>query len=286
MKNLIVRSYAKINICLNVTGKRPDGYHTLDMVMLPLQMHDTLIVSELKKAVDNFVTIDDFSCGCIDYNIATIALNELASIKGYDNKFRISIHKTIPMQAGLGGGSSNAAAALMAVNQYLKLGCSQQELANLSAKLGADVPFFIYNKPMRCSGVGDIMEPVEVKNNYWALIVKPSAGCSTRVVYEKCDSMTLKTCDVDKVIEALASGDDEELADSIENSLQTPAICLVPEIENIIELLKSKGLKIVQMSGSGSAVFALSTDKKLITSIANELEEQDKYFVELTKVIK
>lgn len=286
MKNLVMRSYAKINICLNVTGKREDGYHTLDMVMLPIQLHDTLIISELYKANDNFVTIDDFSNGCIQYNLATLAIERLAEAKGFNNKFRISIHKVLPMQAGLGGGSSNAATALLGVNKFLKLGCTDEELIKIGTGLGADVPFFIKNKPMRCQGIGEEMTPVNVKNDYWCLIVKPFQGCGTKAVYEISDGMNLKTGDISAVINALETGDDDKLADCIFNSLQEPAIVKVPEIATIINSLKEKGLKIVQMSGSGSAVFALSTNKGLIKSVAKELEKEEKYFVEITKVIK
>ena len=281
-----MRSYAKINICLDVTGKRKDGYHTLDMVMLPIEMHDTLIISELKRANDNFVTIDDFSNGCIEYNLATMAIEKLAKVNGFDNKFRIQIHKVLPIQAGLGGGSSNAATALKGVNKFLKLGCSDDELIEIGKDLGADIPFFIKNKPMRCQGIGEILHPVEIKNNYWVLIVKPKAGCGTKAIYEISDTMKLKTGDVDAVINALKEGDDEALASSIFNSLQEPAIVKVPEIANVISLLKENGLKIVQVTGSGSAVFGMSTDKKMINSIAKKIEESDKYFVEVTRVLK
>ena len=284
MKTLVMRSYAKINICLNVTGKREDGYHTLDMIMVPLQLHDTLIISELRRATNNFVTIDDFSNGCIHYNLATAALEKFAAEVGFSNKFRVSIHKVLPMQAGLGGGSSNAGATILGINKYLKLGCSNEKMISVAKGLGADVPFFILNKPMRCTGIGDEMTPVIIKNNYYALIVKPSAGCGTRPIYEISDQMTLQTGDVDKVIEALENGDDDALADSIFNALQEPAFIKVPEIKTIIESLKKDGLKIVQMTGSGSAVFALSTDKNKLKQIAKKYE--DKYFVEITRVIK
>ncbi len=286
MTNLIMRSNAKINICLDIKGKRADGYHILDMVMLPIEMHDTLIISELKSTVDNFVTIDDFSNGCIEYNLASLAIQKLAEKRGFKNKFRITIHKVLPIQAGLGGGSSNAAAALKGVNQYLKLGCTDEELIDISKDLGADIPFFIKNKPMRCQGIGEIMEPVQVKNNYFVIIVKPKDGCGTKAIYEISDKMDLVTGDVDKVIKALAEGDDETLANSIFNSLQEPAIKKVPEIANIISLLKENGLKIVQVTGSGSAVFGMSTDKKLINTVAKKIDELDKYFVDVTKILK
>ena len=284
MKTLHIRSYAKINLCLNITGKREDGYHNLDMVMLPIQLHDSLVVAKLNNATDNYVTVDDFSNGSFTYNLATFAIDKLQSVYKFNDKFRILIHKVIPIQAGLGGGSSNAAYTAKAVNSILKLGASDEELMDIMKPLGCDIPIFIKSVPARCQGVGEIVTPISVKNNYYVLIVKPDAGCSTKDVYQVADSMDLAVCDVDAVIKALEEGDDDKLAGLISNALQEPAISLVPSIKSIIDELKAEGLKIVQMTGSGSAVFALSTDKKLLVRVLKKLE--NKYQVELTKVLK
>ena len=283
MKSLHVRSFAKINISLNITKKRDDGFHELDSVMLPISMHDSLVVSKL-NATDNFVTVDDFSIGTFSYNLATFAIEKLQSIYHFNDKFRILIHKVIPIQAGLGGGSSNAACTLKAVNSMLKLDATDEELIDIAKSLGCDIPFFIKCKPSRVQGVGEVLNPITVKNNYYVLIVKPEPGCSTREVYGLSDRMNLKTCNIDNVIKALEEGDDELLANSISNALQDPAIKLVPSIQTIIDELKEKGLKIVQVTGSGSAVFALSTDKNLLKKVLKELE--DKYEVEIAKVLK
>ena len=284
MKSLHIRSYAKINLCLNITGKRKDGYHELDMVMVPISLHDSLVVDLLKKSPDNFVTVDDFSIGSFDYNLATFSIDKLRSIYHFDEKFRILIHKVIPIQAGLGGGSSNAACALRAVNDMLDLGASDEELMEIGKTLGCDIPFFVKCKPARCRGLGEILEPIEIKNNYYVLIVKPEAGCSTREVYATADSMDLPVCNVENVIKALKEGDDDLLAASMGNALQAPAISLVPQIQTIIDELRDCGLKIVQQTGSGSAVFALSTDKKLLQRVLKQFD--NKYQVELARVLK
>ena len=284
MKSLHIRSYAKINLCLNITGKRKDGYHELDMVMVPISLHDSLVVDLLKKSPDNFVTVDDFSIGSFNYNLATFSIDKLRSVYHFDEKFRILIHKVIPIQAGLGGGSSNAACSLKAVNDLLQLGASDEELMEIGKTLGCDIPFFVKCKPARCKGLGEILEPIEIKNNYYVLIVKPEAGCSTREVYLAADSMDLPVCNVDNVIKALQEGDDDLLATSMGNALQAPAITLVPQIQTIIDELHDCGLKIVQQTGSGSAVFALSTDKKLLKKVLKQFE--NKYQVELARVLK
>ena len=279
-----VKSYAKINISLRVVSKRKDGYHELDSLMLPIELHDSIIISTLKESSDNFVTVDDFSNGLIHYNLASSGIDALAKKYGFKTKFRVYIHKVIPMQAGLGGGSSNAAFTMKAVNNMLKLNASDEELSELAAPLGADIPFFIKCQPSRAKGIGEILEPLEIKNNYYCLIVKPTSGCSTKEVFAIADKKEYKPVDIDTVVKALKEGDDDLLAETMGNSLEEAAISLVPEIAQIKEFLKSLGLKIVMMSGSGSAVFALSTDSSLIKKAANLLE--DKYTVEVTKVIK
>ena len=284
MKTFVVRSPAKINICLNVVGKRDDGYHLLDMVILPLALHDSMLFTEIKPDSDNFVTIDDYSLGRIQYNLVTSAIESLKKIKQFHNSFRVSIHKNIPMQSGLGGGSSNAAYTMTALNKYLKLNLTNEEMILEGKKLGADIPFFIMGKPARCRGIGEQLDFVNVKNDYHVLLVKPEAGCSTKGVYEVSDTMDLPTGNVEKVIEALETGDDDFLAASIFNALEGPAISLVPEIASIKQEMFDAGLKIVQMTGSGSAVFALSTDKALIKKVAKQFE--DRYLTEITKVIR
>lgn len=284
MKSLHIKSFAKINLCLNINGKREDGYHEIDTIMLPISLHDSLIVTKLKDARDSYVTVDDFSIGSFTYNSATFSIDKLQSIYHFNDKFRVLIHKVIPIQAGLGGGSSNAAFTMKAVNSLLKLGASDEELMEIGKSFGADIPFFVKCKPARCEGIGEVVTPIEIKNNYYVLLVKPESGCSTKDVYNASDTMPLDVCDMDKVIAALRDGDDDALAESISNSLQKPAISIVPNIQIIIDELHQEGLKIVSMTGSGSCVFALSTDKKLLKNAFKKFDSR--YQVEIAKVLK
>lgn len=283
MGKFLVKSYAKINIALNVLDKKEDGYHELDSIMVPLELHDSLIVSEHYKD-DNFVTIDDFSIDFSDYNITSLAIDSLSDKYGFKNRYRVLIHKVIPIKAGLGGGSSNAAAIMKALNKTLKLNISDEELMKIGLTLGADVPFFVKCVPARCRGIGEQIEPITIKNNYYVLIVKPKEGLATKKVFDKADELKLSVGNIDDVVDALASGDDEKLAKSMHNSLESAAISMLPEIKVIKNYLIDRGLKLVQMTGSGSAVFALSQDKKILKKIERELE--DKYIVELTKILK
>ena len=170
------------------------------------------------------------------------------------------------------------------LNVRLGLNMSDEELISIGVKLGADIPFFIKCVPARCRGIGEKITPITIKNDYYVLIVKPAEGLATKAVFEKADELKLTVGNIDDVVDALASGDDEKLAKSMHNSLEAAAISMLPEIQTIKDYLFNKGLKMVQMSGSGSTVFALSQDKKLLNKIGRELE--DKYIVELTKILK
>ena len=284
MSTKSVKSYAKINISLRVVSKRADGYHELDSIMVPIELHDSIIISTLKHSVDNFVTVDDFSHGLIHYNLASTGINALAKKYGFSTKFRVYIHKNIPMQAGLGGGSSNAAFTMKAVNNMMKCGATDEEIIELASSFGADIPFFVKCEPARCRGIGEIMEPIEIKNNYHVLIVKPLDGCSTKEVFAIADKKEYKPVDIDTVVKALKEGDDDLLASVMGNSLEDAAISLVPEIKQIKDAMFAAGLKLVLMSGSGSTVFALSTDISLLKKVAKSFE--NKYVVELTKIRK
>ena len=279
-----IKSYAKINLSLNIKYKREDGYHELDSIMVPIELHDSIIMGPSPNNIDHFVTVDEFSNGLIHYNLVSTVIEKLTEKYQFKNKFRFYIHKVIPMQAGLGGGSSNAAFALKAVNSYLKLNATNEELIELATPYGADIPFFINCKPARCGGIGEKMTPITIKKNYYVLLVKPDEGCSTKEVFKECDTKPYPQVNIDKVVEALANGDDDMLLENIGNSLEEAAIKLNPEIKVIKDYLKEAGLKLVLMSGSGSTVYALSEDKSQLKRVMNAIGER--WYVELTRIIK
>lgn len=285
MKSISLKSFAKINIALNCYEVFDGEHHKLDMVMLPLELHDSIIAEKLPVIADNYVTIDDYSLGVIKYNIATAAIEALQKKYNFMDTFDVFIHKNIPIRAGLGGGSSNAAFTIKAINNLMKLGMSRDDMFGVAKELGADVAFFVDCIPARAQGYGEILTPIQVKNNYYALLVKPKEGCSTKEVFNKRDELEVKTYNIDAVIDALETGDDEKLAANIGNSLEEPAFELVPQTKEIKEKLLSLGLKIVLMSGSGSCVFAMSTNLKELKKAAAEFDDRD-LFVEITRIKK
>ena len=279
---MIVKSNAKINVSLKIVGKREDDYHLLEMVNLPLELHDIIEIDTYPHLSDTYITCDDIGLSNVKINLCQRAVTALRDKFKFKENFVIRIHKEIPFAAGLGGGSSNAAAVMMAVDSMLRLKVSQPDLITIGAALGADVPFFLIDRPAKITGIGEIISPIKVAKSYECLIVKPATGLSTKSVFAVADNFPHAEIDTDGVIAALGTGDDKLLAASVGNDLFLPSISLLPEIGPLVSSLKADGFLIVSMSGSGSSVFALSDDAKKCKLMAKKYEKLG-YVVCLTK---
>ena len=281
---MIVKAYAKINLALKVKGKTKDGYHELDMVMLPLELHDSIDISLLPDIYETYVTCDDFSLETGEYNLCSIAVRKIKEKFNINKSFRIHIHKNIPIGAGLGGGSANAAAVIRAIKDLLKLKISVQDELEVAKSIGADVPFCLFNTPSRSEG--EKLTPIIVQKEYFVLLIKPKRGLSTKEVYVKYDEVgSSSNPNVDKLVQVLKQGKTEEIPNYFGNDLEKASITLLPEIQNVKDELKEHGFEIVLMSGSGSAVFALSENKHMIEKEAKNLEKKG-YNVFITKILK
>ncbi len=263
--SMIVKAYAKINVALDILNKREDNYHNLDMVMIPLELHDSIDITLLPSAYDTYITCDDVSLETGDYNLCTIALKAMRTKYGFKNQFRIHIHKSIPMSAGLGGGSSDAAAVIHGICELLKITPEPKEILEFCRKIGSDVPFCYVGLPARVGGVGEDDEPISIAKKYYVLIVKPEEGLSTKEVYRRYDEMDKDHVDVASVISALSTGDNQKLSESMGNALERPAFSMCPKVEHIKNQLKEDGFSLVLMSGSGSSVFALCENYRKIS---------------------
>ena len=281
-----IKAYAKINICLNVLDKLENGYHNVDLITIPLVLHDILELERLPKGYETFITSDDISIPTNESNLSWIAFRKLKEKYHFDDNFLIHIYKRIPMSAGLAGGSSNAAAVINVLRKKLKLPTTEQDLVDLGLSIGADVPFCIFNKPARCQGLGEKLTFINLKKKYHVLLIKPNQGISTAEAYKAFDNLEIKPelCNIEKVIEALENGDDELLAKEMNNNLLPCAVNMVPEIASIIERLKNDGLPLTMMSGSGSTVFSLSTNYRLLEKEA-DLFDDDNHTVILTSTL-
>lgn len=259
---MLIRAYAKINIGLDIVGRREDGYHLLDMVMQTVDLYDEL---EITTRDDGKVHLscDRPDVPTDDSNLAVRAFRALipeGDARGAD----IVINKNIPSQAGLGGGSSDAAAVLKAVNEMYGLGKCDKELENIGVKIGADVPFFIRGGCQRCEGIGEILSPAENPYGEYVIIVKPDAGVSTKEIYMAYDRLEEKP----------------ELA----NVLEAVTVAACPEITEIKHHLLSGGAAFASMSGSGTAVFGIFREMPsdlLISTIKRDY--QNIFVVKITK---
>ena len=279
-----IEANAKINLALNVVERRVDLYHNLDMVNIPLKLHDTIDISILPfKGDDSFITCDDSSLSTNDYNLACIALKKMRERFKFTQQFRIHIHKVIPASAGLGGGSSNAAAVMNAVVKLLNIKTTTEELFKIALEIGADVPYFLINKPARVNGIGEFITPINIKKKYDILLVKPKQGCSTTSVFKASEPDHWGKANIDKVIECITNDDIKNLKQYIGNDLEEAATSLVPEIKNVKQRLLDDGFEIVGMTGSGSTIFALVTNMRLVKRKINQYRK-DYDFVEVTSI--
>lgn len=282
---MYAKAYAKINVFLDVVGRRDDGYHDLKMVMLPIELHDSISISVLPYSPHSSVVCDHIELKASKYNMVNKTLNAMKDKYSFEENFTIVVHKEIPISAGLGGGSSNAAATMRSIYSILKIEDTIENKLALAKSLGADVPFCLLNQPALVEGIGEKITPIKIKDNWHVLIVMPDVGLSTKDVFEKADSMELKHGNAEDVISALNKGDEDALSNAMHNSLQAVSTSMNPQIQPIIDLMKSDGLNAVMMSGSGSSVFAISKNKNKLQKVYNKYESMG-LDVYLTKVVK
>jgi len=284
---MIVKAHAKINLSLDVKNLRPDGYHDLETIMLPLELHDSLEISVVhnSRCCDDYITCDDFELGISKYNLCHKIIDEARKKWNFKENFNIDIHKNIFLRAGLGGGSADAAATLQGIVKLLKINASRQELIDLAINIGSDVPWALFNEPCLVKRKGHVLEPFESKTKFYVLLVKPTEGLSTQEVFHKGDELGFMIHgDINAVKDAFINGDEEMLGKLIFNSLEEPAFKMLPLVEGIKNKLLKDGLKVVLMSGSGSCVFGLTKDKKLVKKL-EKIYSKDGYKVVLTQLL-
>ncbi|HKK00694.1 MAG TPA: 4-(cytidine 5'-diphospho)-2-C-methyl-D-erythritol kinase [Desulfuromonadales bacterium] len=261
---------AKINLCLHVLGKRPDGYHDLAMLMQRISLYDRL---EISLGAEPGIRV---SCAGValppgDENIAAKAARRMLELAASQDGVEIVIDKRIPVAAGLGGGSSDAAAVLLALNEMLGLNLSRQRLQVEGARLGADVPFFVFGADAWATGIGDVLTAVPPLPRLWYVLVNPQLAVSTAWVYQNL-RLTTKGVDV-KLPRLLGTG--EGLVRLLHNDLETVTIGRHPELAELKARLMSLGATGALMSGSGPTVFGLFADESSARTAAAVLAEDE-----------
>ncbi|MBC1372785.1 4-(cytidine 5'-diphospho)-2-C-methyl-D-erythritol kinase [Listeria booriae] len=251
-----VKAPAKINLSLDALYKRKDNYHELEMVMTTIDLADRLQLVLLEKdcikldVKAHFIPDDKRN---LVYQAAAL-LKERFQIK---QGVAITLDKSIPVAAGLAGGSSDAAAALKGLNQLWDLNLSLEELADLGAELGSDIPFCLYGGTALATGRGEIIEPLPMMPNCWIVLAKPSISVSTPGVYRDLKVGEVKHPNTKGMVQAIQAGSFEGICDNIGNVLETVTLVKHPEVKRIKEKMLEFGADTALMSGSGPTVFAL-----------------------------
>lgn len=276
------RAFAKINLCLDVASEREDGYHELHMIMVPINFYDVL---EMNIADETTISLNRSFLPVNEKNTVIKAIKAMKEDYGVDLNFACDLTKHIPTQAGLAGGSADAAAAIRMINRLAHLHLSNEELISTAKKVGADVPFCLFNKPAYVGGIGESIEPFECNTEFQLLLVKPRRGVSTAAAFSRLNIEKAVHPDCEKMKKALMDNSYLDVIDSLGNSLEKVSMQLVPEIREIKEDLKYFGFDGVLMSGSGSTVFGITRNKKVITKSVNIMRSKG-YFVRETQILQ
>lgn len=255
------RAYAKINLCLDVVKRREDGYHELNMIMVPIDFYDVLEMNISDTMTMNtnvgFLPMDD-------KNTVIKAIEVMREEFEFSENFAIHLTKHIPTQAGLAGGSADGAAAMRLVKRLLKLDIAAEKMVEMAKKVGADVPFCVQSRPAYVSGIGENLDFFDFNSDFYVFLVKPFKGVSTKMAFEQLNFAVCSHPDAKAMKKALIKQDYSSTLNELGNSLEQSAFELVPQIAEIKEELIHFGFDGALMSGSGSTVFGLSKDESLV----------------------
>ena len=269
-----LRALAKINLGLDVVGKRADGYHEVRMIMQTIQMYDVL---EIEKKEEPGITLttnipyvptDERN---LVYKAAKMLMDEFDIKEG----LTMNLEKFIPVAAGMAGGSSDAAAAFVGVNRMFGLGLSEEELMERAVKVGADVPYCVMRGTALAEGIGEKLTRLPRIPQCYVLVGKPGVNVSTKTAYEnlKLDDPNVVHPDIDGMVAAVENGDLEGMISRMGNVFEPGIIEKYPVIQEIKDLMESNGARKAMMSGSGPTVFGIFDNKEKMEQAAAVLRE-------------
>lgn len=270
MLKLLVKAPAKINLSLDVLHKREDGYHEVEMIMTTIDLADRLELTLLEQdkikiiSHNRFVPDDQRN---LAYQAALLLKERFHIKKGVS----MIIEKSIPVAAGLAGGSSDAAAVLRGLNKLWNLGLTIDELAKIGSEIGSDVSFCVYGGTALATGRGEIITELPAAPTCWVILAKPFIGVSTADVYRRLDLNGVKHPNTQGMVQAIETGDYEKVCSLLGNVLEEVTFPLHPEVAQIKEQMKRFGADAVLMSGSGPTVFGLVRHDSRMQRIYNGL---------------
>ena len=268
-----LRALAKINLGLDILRKREDGYHEVRMIMQTIQMYDVLEIRRVKKPgislSVNYPYIPNDERNLV-YKAAKRLMDEFQVKSGVD----IRLEKFIPVAAGMAGGSSDAAAALVGINRLFKLGLSEKDLMDRAVNIGADVPYCVMRGTALAEGIGEKLTRITPVPDCFVLIGKPGINVSTKAAYEslQLDKITTHP-DIDGMIKDIECGNLLAMTEKMGNVFEPGIIGKYPVIGEIKELMEAHGALKAMMSGSGPTVFGIFDDRKKMEAAAAALRE-------------
>ena len=274
MDKLELKALGKINLGLDILGRRENGYHDVRMVMQTVYLYDRVTLEKTREPGIEISTNLSY-LPVNENNIAYKAGELLRGEFGIREGIRITLEKHIPVAAGMAGGSSNAAAVLFGMNRMFGLGLSEEGLKERGVTLGADVPYCIMRGTVLAEGIGEILTPLPPLPKCYVLIAKPPLSASTRTVYEKIDREGIKSHpDIDGILAGLQEGDLQQVAGSMGNVLEQVMLEEHPVLQRIKDVMIGSGALNAMMSGSGPTVFGIFTSRGRARAAAARLKRQ------------
>lgn len=274
LDDVVVWAPAKVNLFLEVLGKRPDGYHEIATLMTAIRLYDTLV---FRADPSLRLQCSDASLSTGPENLVLKAANLLKGRTGFPGGAAIRLFKRIPMAAGLAGGSTDAAATLAGLNFLWQTGLSNAELAKLGGEIGSDIPFFFHTPAAWCTGRGESVSPIGLSSPLHFVLLCPAFGLSTAAVYQKV-VVPASPISGEPILTAIGKGDVDIIGRLMHNRLQLAAAALDPRISEFAAMLKEAESVGCLMSGSGSTLFALCRSADEALRIAASLRTRTKAY--------
>ena len=280
-----VEANAKINLTLDILGKRPDGFHEVAMVMQTIGLHDTLVMEKTERDIELSINVPWLKAD--EKNLAWRAAELIRQEYGLERGVRIELTKRIPVAAGLAGGSADAAAVLKGMNDLYGLQLDEEKLCELGARLGSDIPFCIMGGTMLATGRGEVLTRLSDMPETWVVLAKPRISVSTAWAYQNYDEQGAERHpDNEAIKQAIARGNRKAVAGLLCNVLESVTIKKYDVIAEYKQMMLDKGAMASMMSGSGPTVFGLAKNREQAESIADVLRQETNADVFVTRTFQ
>ena len=270
MREIVIESFGKINLALDVLYKREDNYHEINTIMQEISLRDRLTFTDEKE--DIIIESEDKEMPLDSTNLVYQAWEKMKSTYGINRGLRVKIEKNIPIAAGLAGGSSNCAATLKAINQIWDLKVSQKELMTIGKSLGADIPFCILGGTVQAKGIGEDLTTLRPFKDRLILLANPGFGISTEYAYKQVD-LNANYYDIDTIVKSIEEDNTYQVASKLKNKLEESIIKEHPIIDEIKTIMIQNGALGSLMSGSGPTVFGIFDNQEKLETAKTKLSQ-------------